>query len=190
MKQEILQLTGGAGKDKRRALDFYPTPPECTIALLHFLHDNALAFETTCTIWEPACGELKSMSKVISGFGHKVISTDIITGTDFLNCSPIDCDAIITNPPFNLSTEFIRRSTKICRISAMLLKSQYWHAKERLPLFNELQPAWVLPLTWRPDFLFHERKNNEKGSPTMEVAWSVWIRGNNQTRYQPLNRPK
>lgn len=30
MKQETLQLTGGGKKEKRRELDFYPTPPECT----------------------------------------------------------------------------------------------------------------------------------------------------------------
>lgn len=40
---------------------------------------------------------------------------------------------------------------------AMLLKAQYWHAAKRAQLFCEVPPSYVLPLTWRPDFLFKER---------------------------------
>lgn len=37
IKQELLQLTGGVGKERRRDLDFYSTPRECTVALMDFL---------------------------------------------------------------------------------------------------------------------------------------------------------
>ena len=128
------------------------------------------------------------MSEVLESYGHDVISTDILTGVDFLEESK-ECDAIITNPPFNLSAEFIKKAVSEANIVAFLLKSQYWHAKKRYALFVDNPPSYVLPLTWRPDFLYQERKGKKKGSPTMEVAWSVWIKGDTQTKYQPLLKP-
>tara|TARA_R110002020_G_scaffold465503_2_gene686956 strand:+ start:249 stop:803 length:555 start_codon:yes stop_codon:yes gene_type:complete len=183
MKQIDLQLTTGNNKGNRRELDFYPTPPEATIVLMDFLKLEKQ------TIWECACGN-NAMSDVIESYGHNVIATDIKNGVDFLK-DHRECDAIITNPPFNISAEFIQKATKEANVVAFLLKSQYWHAKKRASLFDELPPSYVLPLTWRPDFLYQERKEGEKkGSPTMEVAWSVWIKGDTNTKYRPLLKPK
>lgn len=171
MKQETIQLTGGNNKQDRRELDFYPTPAEVTIALMDFLKLDP------CTIWEPACGD-GAMSKIISLYGHSVISTDIRHtgfgdgGFNFLEHA-MEVDAIITNPPFNLSELFIKHAIEQTPLVAMLLKSQYWHAKKRYDLFKQCPPSYVLPLTWRPDFL-----NGEKGgSPTMECVWTVWKTG-------------
>lgn len=176
MKQLDLQLTGGNNNGDRRELDFYPTPSNVTTALLNFLD-----MPQGRTIWEPACGD-GAMSRVMESMGYTVFSTDINIkcygdgGIDYLTCYNINADAIITNPPFNLSEQFIIKAVQEARSTvAILLKSQYWHAKSRLALFEKLSPSYVLPLTWRPDFLEHERKPGEKkGNPTMEVAWSVW----------------
>lgn len=175
-----LKLNGGNNEGTRKNLDDYPTPPDVTIALMEFLQLDKK------TIWEPACGN-GTMSGVLKNYGHNVIETDILTGYDFLSCN-YKCDAIITNPPFYLSTEFIKKATKNANLVAFVLKSQFWHAKKRLELFNQNPPSYVLPLTWRPDFLYQEK--GKKGSPTMEVAWSVWIKGYNNTIYKPLAKPK
>lgn len=190
MKQKILQLTTGSGKTKRRELDFYPTPPECTIALLDFISPARGS-----SVWEPACGD-GSMSKVIERYGLNVRSSDISSdsygqsGVDFLNPNipehPVRYDFIITNPPFNKSEEFIKKSLELSRTVCMLLKCQYWHSKKRLSLFTNNPPAFILPLTWRPNFMFNTLK---KSSPTMDVAWTVWIRGHKNTIYSPLSRP-
>lgn len=182
MEQIDLQLTGGNNNGNRRELDFYPTPPEATIALMDFLKLEK------CTIWECACGN-NAMSEVLKKYGHNVIATDIVSGVDFLKESR-GCDAIITNPPFNISADFIKKATKEADVVAFLLKSQYWHAKKRADLFYETPPSYVLPLTWRPDFLYQERENGKKGAPTMEVAWSVWIKGDLETKYKPLLKPQ
>jgi hypothetical protein len=108
-------------------------------------------------------------------------------GIDFLT-ERRDCDAIITNPPFNLSEDFIRHALTQAGTVAMVLKSQYWHAKKRSALFQEFPPAYVLPLTWRPDFLFNTRQPGDKVGPTMEVHWTVWMAGRTDTRYQILGR--
>jgi hypothetical protein len=191
MKNEARQLTGGGKKENRRELDFYPTPKDVTISLMEFLG----LFE--CKIHEPACGN-GAMSKIIESYGHEVISSDIqkeCYGTgevDYLKSNPVsDIYAIITNPPFNLSEAFIRKALKEADLVAVLMKSQYWHAKARVKLFNEFPPAYILPLTWRPDFLEDLRKpGDKKGSPTMEVLWTVWIKGNVNSRYIPLSRPQ
>jgi hypothetical protein len=178
-------LANGGPKTKRRDLDFYPTPAAVTQALLLFL---ALK---PCVIWEPACGD-GAMSRVLTAAGHTVLSTDIRhTGfgqgdVDFLTAEPLLCDAIITNPPFASSEEFIDKALRTARAVAMLLKSQYWHAQKRYSLFTNHPPAFVLPLTWRPDFLNGERG----GNPTMECLWTVWIAGQTETQYQPLPKPK
>ena len=182
MKNENIQLTGAGDKAKRRELDFYPTPPEVTIALMDFLKLDPMI------IWEPACGN-NAMVDVLKSYGHNVIATDINNGNDYFTTKK-KCDAIITNPPFNLSVQFIEKAISEAPIVAMLLKSQYWHAKSRTDLFNKFPPAYVLPLTWRPDFLYQERKKGDKSAPTMEVNWTVWIRGNESSKYMPLQKPK
>lgn len=187
--RDAIQLTGISAKNKRRDLDFYPTPKEATIALMDFLQPPEES-----TVWEPACGD-GAMSKVILDYVGEVVSTDVRdTGfgngqIDFLDITTgagDSIDAIITNPPFNLSEQFIRKALANAPIVAMLLKSQYWHAAKRRLLFKSHTPSYVLPLTWRPDF----RGGELGGSPTMEVAWTVWMPGNTGCRYIPLEKPK
>lgn len=195
MKQESLQLTGGNFKGDRRELDFYPTPPEVTQALCDFLNDYCV-LESGRQVWEPACGGM-DMAKVLSDNGYAVNATDIQQGVDFLNQKTAygHYDAIITNPPFDASESFIRHALSLSPVVCMLLKSQYWHAAKRIKLFKQHVPSYVLPLTWRPDFLFKERINaGKKGAPTMEVAWTVWRTSedyrNCLTQYIPLEKPQ
>lgn len=179
------RIAGGNTAYKRAASDFYPTPPDVTVALMRFL-----GLDKRTIIWEPACGE-GHMVRVMEAMGYLVIGTDIQSGDDFLTTPLMDCDWIITNPPFSQSEAFIERCIDHGKPFALLLKSQYWHAKRRKPLFDKAPPDWILPLTWRPDFLF---KTRGQGSPLMDVMWVVWtpycdaIGGG--TKYYPLNRPK
>lgn len=177
------QIAGGNSAYGRKDSDFYPTPPDVTKALLDFLK-----LPKDFRIWEPACGE-NHMVNTIHDCGYEVIGTDILTGTDFLTCDmPENIDFIITNPPFSKSEEFIRKCRDHDACFALLLKSQYWHAKKRLELFYEHPPLYVLPLTWRPDFLFKQRGG---GSPLMDVMWCVWDKCTHDvTYYRPLGRPR
>lgn len=187
---KAFQLIGGGKKENRKENDFYPTPPDVTHALMKFLHKEcSFIFDTSLKIWEPSCGD-GAMSEVIKQYGHTVTSTELRsdsgygeTGIDFLTSNPMTADAIITNPPFNLSEQFINKALGNSRIVCMLLKSQYWHAKKRYHLFNISKPKFVLPLTWRPDF-------DGRGAPTMDLAWTVWIKGyGTSCIYQPISKP-
>ena len=182
---------------KRKAADYYPSPPDVTGALMEFLQLPPERF-----IWEPACGD-GSMSRVIEAYGHNVLSTDLredsgygIGGEDFLSFDPapptgipysaVYSDWIITNPPFNVAEAFIRKALTITPNVAMLLSNQYWHAATRKRLFDDHPPAWVLPLLWRPAFLEKERGK----SPMMNVFWVVWQEGQHDARYRLLSRPE
>lgn len=163
----------------RRPHDYYPTPKEVTQVLLDFLH-----IPRNLKIWECACGQ-DHMVNVMRLYGYDVIATDIARGEDFLrmDCPP-GVDWIITNPPFSASEQFIERCVHHDLPFALLLKSQYWHASRRLNIFEEHPPAFVLPLTWRPDF-------TGQGASLMDVMWCVWD-GNSRkclTIYKPLARP-
>lgn len=177
------RINGGNTAYERVESDFYPTPPEPTIALMDFLQ---LPKDTV--IWEPACGK-GDMSSVIKNMGYTVKESDIQFGDDFLECPFFECDWIITNPPFSLSEKFIRRCCEHKRPFALLLKCQYWHAKKRLSLFKETHPSYILPLTWRVDFL---KKKRGKGAPLMDVMWVVWDTeySGKYPLYVPLEKPK
>lgn len=173
-------IVGGGKSDQRKALDFYPTPKEVTIALLDFLQ-----IPKSLKIWEPACGE-NHMVDVMREFGYEVIGTDIQSGVDFLAADlPENVEWIITNPPFNQAEAFIKRCIQHKKPFALLLKSQYWHAQRRASLFEAHPPTYILPLTWRPNF-------TGQGSSLLDMMWCVW-----ETRhfdapyslYSPLSKP-
>ncbi len=170
-KLDSVKIVGALGNRHER--DFYPTPSEVTQALLNWLH-----LPKDSVIWECACGD-NDMVRVIRENGYECIGTDIKDGHDFLECS-VECDWIITNPPFNMAEKFIKRAITLGRPFAFLLKTQYWHSKRRLALFNQTPPYAVLPLTWRPDF-------TGQGNSLMDMCWVVWKRP--VTIYEPLERP-
>lgn len=175
------QIVGGNPNQKRSVSDFYPTPPDVTYALLRFL---SLPKDTT--IWEPAAGD-GDMVQAIWDYGHLVIGTDLRFGYDFLTEPMKPCDWIITNPPFSLAEEFIKRCVEHDRPFALLLKSQFWHARKRLDLFREFPPAYVCPLTWRPDFLL--KQHEKRSAPLMDVMWCIWVPDHTgHTKYVPLSR--
>ena len=177
---DSLKIVGANGA--RHKNDFYPTPPECTIALLKFLEDRFL-IRPGDVIWEPACGT-NAMVDVMTKRGYKVIGTDLIYGQDYLKAEMSeDCRWIITNPPFCAAQEFITRSIQHDRPFALLLKSQYWHSAKRRKIFAEYQPTFVLPLTWRPDF-------TGEGASLLDMIWCVWVGPSPCTYYLPLQKPK
>lgn len=160
--------------DHRSDRDFYPTPPEATQALINYLQ-----IPKDKVIWECACGSGR-MVDVLEKNGYTVVATDIAGGYDFLMHEE-KCDWIITNPPFFMADKFINRAADLGVPFAFLLKSQYWHSKKRLTLFDDHTPSAILPLTWRPDF-------TGQGGSLMDMIWCVWD-GSKTTVYRPLEKP-
>lgn len=180
-----VMITGGNHRNDRQKDDFYPSTPECTSSFL-FMEREFLKGKK---ILEPCCGD-GAISKILEADGLEVVSTDLVYrgygagGVDFLWTMETDCDAIVTNPPFNIADKFITHSLEVLEVKylALLLKATYWHAKRRSLLFEKHPPAVVYPMTWRPDFL-------KRGAPTMDFMWTVWresdVKG---TLYAPMHK--
>jgi hypothetical protein len=178
-------MAGDGFKFKRPPDEFYPTPAECTIALMR-AEDTYMPHH----VWEPACGD-GAIARIIGGHARKVESTDLVdrgfgTGNrNFLFSSELLAPAIVTNPPFSLAAPFIKKAHELgAEYIALLLKSTFWHAATRSGLFFRYMPARIHALTWRPDFL------DQKG-PTMECIWCVWDRNAkaDATEYHLMRHP-
>ncbi len=153
---------------ERKERDLYETPPWVTQALL----DEG--FRPADIVWEPACGSGK-MVDVLEQLGSEIIATDIHeTVMDFLSFTTSDADAIITNPPYELATEFIDHALMLTRPHKgqvmMLLRTDFDHAKTRGRLFADCpQFAKKIVLTKRIQWF-----EDSKGSPSFNHAWFIW----------------
>src|SRR5687768_8186961 len=59
-------------------------------------------------LWEPAEGSGRIVT-ALSDRGWQVTSSDILGGRNFFDYQPARWDAIITNPPYSIKPEWIRR---------------------------------------------------------------------------------
>ena len=180
---EAFRMIGGGGK--RKESDFYSTPRDVTLALLRV---ESGPIRVQGAVWDPACGS-GAICKVFEKFDIPTLGSDLFdrgygkTGLDFLKYdSGIKC--VITNPPFSLAEQFIKRGHELkLTYMALLLKATYWHAKKRQKLWNMWQPLMIYPLLWRPDFEY-------KGAPTMDFIWCVWTKHPTMTgtHYMPVDK--
>jgi len=118
--------------------DAYETPSWATIALTAHIPEYVM------TILEPACGSGK-MIKPLDVCGYDVTGSDIQAGIDFFTLKEVSQNAVITNPPYALATEFIEHALHLMEPNkgfvAMLLRCDFDHAKTRKHLFAD-NPAF------------------------------------------------
>ena len=143
-KNSALAYVGHNANGDREKNDFYPTPENATQSLL-----DKQKFDGE--IWECACGD-GSMSKVLINNGYNVCSSDLIdrgygeVGINFLDSNK-KVDNIITNPPFNLSTEFTIKALNLANNKvAMLNKLSFLEGikrKNQVFTLNKLKKVWV-----------------------------------------------
>ena len=160
----------------RERNDFYATDPVAAEWLMKIEKLNH-------NIWEPSVGA-GHLAKVFIAGGHEVKCTDLIDrgfgqgGVDFLACNDKWQGDIITNPPYNIATEFIYHAlslvddgNKVC----MFLKVQFLEGKSRKELFEKFPPRRVWVTSSRINC---GRNGNFAGMSTMLAhAWFVWEKG-------------
>ncbi len=180
-------MAGGNGE--RRPGDFYPTPPEVTLALL-----ESGVLLPDLPIWECACGE-GALAEVLRGAGRSVVATDLFDrgygepGHDFTRADKALAPIVVTNPPFVHAKAFIVSALRLEGVEqvALLLKATYWNAGDRYELLNNFPPTFWMPITWRVDF-------TGAGKPAMDLCWAVWSKFGRYgdqwaTFLKPLRRP-
>lgn len=152
---------------ERKERDLYETPEWVTLAVIPHVFDLI----PSKRVYEPAAGSGKMVSALVKG-GFSVRPDDISEGRDFLKCVGTS-ESIITNPPYELATEFIDRALALTAplgIVAMLLRTDFDHAKTRKRLFADCASfAKKVVLTKRIQWF-----EDSKGSPSFNHAWFIW----------------
>jgi hypothetical protein len=144
--------------------DVYETPAWVTRALLPHVPDY-VSF-----VWEPAGGGGK-MVDVLREFRFvDVVHTDIATGDDFLKSRTNRFDAVITNPPYNMATKFIEHALTQVHFVAMLLRTDFDHAKTRRHLFAD-NPNFSKKIVLTKRIRWFE---DSTGSPSFNHSWFIW----------------
>lgn len=160
---------------ERKERDLYETPEWVTQALLPHL-------PTLGAIWEPACGSGK-MLRVLEKSGAYLMGSDLHNGPDsdfLLQELPhgSEWNAIITNPPYELGTEFCEHALRLMEpvrgMVAMLMRTDFDHAKSRTHLFRDC-PAFTKKLVLMKRIAwFVEANGKPKASPSFNHAWYIW----------------
>lgn len=181
----------GSRHEPDDSLDYFPTPPWATRALIervfrHGFNGAGLPFIEMRSVWEPACGE-GHIAEVLEEYFDDVSATDIYDygyglTSDFLddaNGAFADkIDWIITNPPFsNKSEAFVLRALERAAVGvAMFVRLQWLETNGRYErIFRDHPPTLIS--------FFAERVNlckgrwEPEGTTATAYIWLVWIKG-------------
>ena len=191
-------MVGNSGYE-RRPKDAYWTEPWVTEALLE-------SYPLKEPFWEPACGR-GDIVKVLQAHNWLVHASDLhdhgcpdSVFEDFLKpggwpFNPQTAATIITNPPYRLAEEFIRRALEWAGgyhgTVAMLLRNEFDSAAGRADLFDRQEFAAKVVLRKRPRWDWWER-DKPKASPRHNFAWFIWNAsqiGPPVTLYWPKSKP-
>src|SRR6516165_3144137 len=160
-----------------RGLDLYETPPIAVEALL-------VAEQLPHWLWEPASGR-GAIVNVLRDRGHAVIATDIHDYgfplhfmADFLTQTkaPVDCDAIITNPPYQIATEFTRHALNLVPRVYMLLRLAFYESIRRTDVLEQRGLARVHVFRKRLPMMHRHNWTGPRASSAIPFAWFVWDR--------------
>ncbi len=178
------QLAGGNSATEKADNDFYATDPKTVRLFLNkALEDGAIDLPAG-SIWEPACGNGNIMEVVKEYFPLcSWRSTDLIYRgygkgeIDFLK-SDFNADLIITNPPFSLINEFIKKGIELSNHYVIYLaKIQTLETVERKSILKNSPLKYIYvhssrQATWKNGEPL--APNGKKWATTMCLAWFIW----------------
>ena len=176
-----------------QALEFFPTPPWATRALLRYvIAGPSMAVEGSA--WEP-CAGLGHMSDTLRESFDTVRASDVyaypvegggdagrfeIDRFDFLDEAAIvrapEVDWIITNPPFSKASAMLGHALLKARLGvAFLLRMQWLEGETRFrEVYADRAPSLVAPFVERVPMC--EGGLDPEGSTATMYAWFVWLR--------------
>lgn len=121
--------------------DEYFTPSYAVYPIMHRLKAGA-------TIWCPFDTAESEYVKVFSRHGFHVIYGHIHTGQDFFQVEVPECDYIVSNPPYSLKNDVLKRLYEIGKPFAMLINFQgIFDSHNRFQMFkdNRVEMLWLSP---------------------------------------------
>ena len=121
-----MDKVAGSGKD-----EFY-TPLYAILPILEYVHENS-------TVWCPFDTEESLFVKTLREKGHTVIATHLESGFDFFE-TEIECDFIISNPPYSIKAEVFERLFSFETPFAMLVGVVgLFESQRRFDMFSKNQ---------------------------------------------------
>jgi hypothetical protein len=163
--------------------DFYDTPP---IAVTKLMAAEPDFFGQARTIWECACGT-GNIVRQLRAAGHEVIATDLNNrgcydsrfGIDFLFpmvIPPIECDAIVTNPPFVLAQQFVELAIERAPYVAMLLRLAFLESERRSNILDDGALSHIHVFKNRLPMMHRHGWIGKTATSSIAFAWFVWDR--------------
>ena len=109
--------------------EFY-TPIYAVLPILKYIKSNSV-------IWCPFDNKDSNFVKVLTSQKHKVIFTHINSGEDFFKLKIPECDYIISNPPYSLKGEVLKKLFSIGLPFAMLVGVVWlFESQKRFEMFK------------------------------------------------------
>ena len=147
--------------------DDFQTPQEAIEILLPYLNKHWV-------IWECACGK-GNLCEAFNKHKFNLIATDVLQGVNFLEYPQrmnFDFDCIVTNPPYSLKDQFLRKCFEIGKPFALLMPLTALEGKTRNSIYRENGGIQLII----PDKRFQFETPDGKG----QGAWfaTVWYCGN------------
>jgi hypothetical protein len=117
-----------------KASDEYYTPKLAVSPLLPYLADKKY------TIWCPFDDETSEYVQCFKEQEHNVIATHIDSGQNFFTYEPEEeYDIIISNPPFSLKDDILKRLNELNKPYAILLPLPTLQGQKRFPYLENSQ---------------------------------------------------
>lgn len=149
--------------------DYYPTP----IYSLQPMIDR-VDFSRVKTFLEPCSGDGRILNAIPDNI--EKCSCEIMDNKNYFDHQFDDVDLIITNPPFSLAMEFLKKSLSEAKTVCYLQRLNWLGSKQRKEFWNRNPPNKIFVLSKRPQF--KRELNLGVGSDSAEYAWFIWDRLN------------
>lgn len=146
------------------ARDQCQTPPYALLPLLPYIPKE-------WTIWESAAGQgfmVAALKKLTPNF---VYGSSIEQGFDFFKYQPDQFDVQITNVPFSLKYDWLKRTYELNKPFALLMPFDTWAAAKAQRLF-QTHGISVILMNRRINFYMPYKK--WAGTADFSVAWFCW----------------
>jgi hypothetical protein len=180
------RTTMGSRIEPDDSLDYFPTPPWATRALMQHVLPALKVDPQIASVWEPACGE-GHIAEVLSEYCPCVLSSDIhdygygqthdFLGEDIKLINP-SVDWIITNPPFGKKTEpFVLTALDRAKVGvAMFVRMQWLETTGRYErIYSKTPPTMIAFFAERVPLCKGEWK--PEGDTATAYIWLVWVKG-------------
>lgn len=139
-----------------KASDEVYTPSEAVFPLIKYLGRRRWK------IWCPFDQKDSEYVKILSLHGYEVIHSHIDDGQNFFFYEPEDYDIIISNPPFSIKDDILKRLYELNKPYMILLPIPTLQGQKRFPYMKDCQAL-----------IFDKRINYFKDKETKEIQKGV-----------------